>query len=79
MWNTALQKSLIRSIFLYFKRLFLKISSTKFVCTVYCAYELHESLHSARESGVVEILLVSGILCYMGLNVTQDWIFKKRI
>jgi hypothetical protein len=54
-----------------------KACSVKLWAAVYCAVELHLRIKSGVELGIVDTFLAAGVLTLMGLNVLQDFIFKK--
>jgi hypothetical protein len=54
-----------------------KVCSVKLWAAVYCAVELHLRIKSGVELGIVDTFLAAGVLSLMGLNVLQDFIFRK--
>jgi len=54
-----------------------KLFSVKLWAGAYCAYELHRRITISDNLGTVDCLLAAGVLCFMGINVLQDFIFSN--
>jgi uncharacterized membrane protein YqhA len=52
-----------------------KLFSVKLWAGAFCGYELHRRITLVETLGIVDVLLCAGILCFMGINVLQDFIF----
>lgn len=61
----------MRKLYFHIKKLF----SVKLWAGAFCAYLLNKRVDMGAEMGTVDCLLAAGVLCFMGINVLQDFIF----